>query len=738
MKGLAAPGESLGRLRPKEPGILTPLRFGFLVLWASVSFATALYLSAHHPLPTDPPQLAYIGPGAGFAFLGSFLSLLIAFIVGAASLLIWPFRVAWRALTRRKGLKKARVRKMIFVGLDGLDPDLSERFMAEGKLPNLAKLREQGSYSRLRTTFPPLSPVAWSTFATGVNPGKHNMYDFLNRSMRTYVPELSSSRVGEPKKFLKIGKWRIPLDKPTVELRRKSRTFWNILGEHQVGCTVLRVPITFPPEKFDGKLLSAMCTPDLLGTQGTFYEFSTALEEASFESGMRFPLRRNGKALHGTIEGPSNPIKETGPMKIDFQITPNGADGAATLEIEGRSHPLKRDEYSPWVQLTFRAGMGVKVQGVARFLITATEPEYSVYITPINLDPESPALPISHPIYYATYLAKLLGTYSTLGLAEDTWALNERVIDEQGFLDQAYSIFEERKSMFFNALDKTKQGVVACVFDTSDRVQHMFYRYLEPDHPAHKANANGTGDYTGVIDDLYQRMDDVVGRTLAHVDDETVLFVLSDHGFKSFQRGVNLNVWLLKNGYLHLKNDATQGAPYLRDVDWSRTRAYVFGLAGVYINQKGREAQGIVAPGEEAKALKKELAERLTGLLDDERNTVAIQRAYTKERVYKGPYAGAAPDIVIGYNLGYRNSWSAATGTVTASVFEDNTKAWSGDHCVDPPMVPGVVFCNRKFEREDPGIEDLAPTTLTLFGLKPPDYMDGHDLAVAAKTEPQP
>ena len=258
------------------------------------------FLSANHPLPApENLRLTYIGPGAGFAFLGSFLSLLIAFILGAASLLIWPFRVAWRALTRRKGLKKARVRKMIFLGLDGLDPDLSERFMAAGKMPHLAKLREQGAYSRLRTTFPPLSPVAWSTFATGVNPGKHSMYDFLNRSMRTYVPELSSSRVGEPKKFLKIGKWRIPLDKPTVELRRKSRTFWNILGEHQIGCTVLRVPITFPPEKFDGKLLSAMCTPDLLGTQGTFHEFSTALEEASFVSGMRFPLRRGGKRFAG-------------------------------------------------------------------------------------------------------------------------------------------------------------------------------------------------------------------------------------------------------------------------------------------------------------------------------------------------------------------------------------------------------------------------------------------------------
>jgi predicted AlkP superfamily phosphohydrolase/phosphomutase len=298
-------------------------------------------------------------------------------------------------------------------------------------------------------------------------------------------------------------------------------------------------------------------------------------------------------------------------------------------------------------------------------------------------------------------------------MAEDTWALNEKAIDEEAFLDQAYLIYGEREAMFLSALDRTRRGVVACVFDTTDRVQHMFFRHMKRG-----------GDYGGIIEDLYSRADVLVGKAMAYTDDQTVLFVLSDHGFTSFERGVNLNAWLHQNGYLALKEGA-QGRDYLRDVDWSRTRAYTFGLAGVYINQKGREAQGIVARGAEAAALKKELAEKLSGLKDEEFNRVAIRQAWPSDSVYKGPYLDAAPDLIIGYTDGYRASWDAAVGKVTAAVFDDNKKAWSGDHCVDPHLVPGVLFSNRKIDAEDPGIEDMAPTALELFGIKVPSHMEG-------------
>ncbi len=358
------------------------------------------------------------------------------------------------------------------------------------------------------------------------------------------------------------------------------------------------------------------------------------------------------------------------------------------------------------------------MRGIARFLLTEMLPHLSLYVTPINIDPENPALPVSHPAYYANYLAKLLGAYSTLGMAEDTWALNEGAIDEEAFLKQSYLIYEEREAMFFSALERTRRGVVACVFDVTDRVQHMFYRHL---------NGHGDAKYRGTIEDLYRRMDDLLGRTWKYVDDQTAFFVLSDHGFTSFERGVNLNSWLHQNGYLALQNGDSESGEYFKGIDWSRTKAYTFGLAGVYINQKGREAQGVVDAGE-ADTLRAELAEKLSGLRDDELNRVAINKAWPSRSLYRGPYLDAAPDLIIGYTEGYRSSWEAAVAKTTTTVFADNPKAWSGDHCVDPHLVPGVLFSNRKVENEDPGLEDLAPTALALFGVKPPGHMEGKPL----------
>ena len=682
-------------------------------LLAVLTLALAAWTLAASAHQQHPVHFAYVGPGAGFAFLGSFLSLAAGALLSLFSLLLWPVRMLWQLLRRRQGFRKARIRKLIFLGLDGLDPNLTERFMAEGKLPNLARLREQGGFRRLRTTFPALSPVAWSTFATGVNPAKHNIFDFLNRSLHTYVPELAAARVHKPRRVWKIGRYRIPLSAPYVELRQKSRPFWKLLGEQRIASTILRVPITFPPDQFHGRLLSAMSTPDLRGTQGSFSHFTTRLREATYEGGSRYPLERRGDSLTGSLEGPENSLVEgAAAMRIPFRVLLAGE--VLQLEIEGQRYPLRPSEYTPWIALRFHAGLGITVNGIARFLLTETGPEVSLYATPIQIDPEKPALPISHPPYYAAYLAKLLGTFSTLGMAEDTWALNEGVIDEKAFLDQAYLLLAEREAMFVNALEKTRRGVVACVFDTSDRVQHMFYRHLQ----------NG-GAFGQTIEDLYQRMDRLVGIAASHVDEQTVLFVLSDHGFCSFRRGVNLNTWLRQNGYLALENDAVESGPYFKGVDWSRTRAYTLGLGGLYLNLQGREAQGCVQPGAEADALRQELIGKLSHLVDEERHAIGIREVYATSALYKGPYLAEAPDLIVGYNEGYRTSWDAAVGKVSAHVFEDNRKAWSGDHSVDPLLVPGVLFSNRKIDAEDPGIEDMAPTALALFGLDPPAWMEG-------------
>jgi predicted AlkP superfamily phosphohydrolase/phosphomutase len=264
------------------------------------------------------------------------------------------------------------------------------------------------------------------------------------------------------------------------------------------------------------------------------------------------------------------------------------------------------------------------------------------------------------------------------------------------------------------------------VFDATDRIQHMFWRYLDPAHPARTPTAGLHGD---AIRELYRHNDALVGRAMAQLGADDVLMVVSDHGFTSFRRGVNLNRWLLNEGYLVLRPDRTGAAEWLRDVDWSRTRAYSIGLTGLFLNLKGREAGGVVPPGAEAVALKREIMEKLGGIVDEERGEIAIREVFDSADLYDGPYTGNAPDLLVGYNAGYRISWDGATGVVAGPVFSDNTRAWSGDHSIDPRLVPGVLFCNRPIDTTDPSLIDIAPTALRLFGIEPPAYMDGRPLA---------
>ncbi|MSR58079.1 MAG: nucleotide pyrophosphatase [Planctomycetaceae bacterium] len=667
--------------------------------------------------------MAYIGPGAGIAFLGSFLLLLMALVLALVSALTWPFRFLLLWLRRwRRGIK-GKVRRVVVVGLDGLDPQRVRKLIAQGRMPNFQQLAETGTLTELATTLPPISPVAWSTFMTGVNPGKHNIFDFLNRDLRTYLPELSSARVtgGSGWNWLAA----LGLAAGPVRLLRKSQPFWKILGDYGVFSTILRVPITFPPERFHGLSLSAMCTPDLRGTQGSYTLYSTnAADCADAIGGLRIQVTREANRIRSRLGGPPNlPGKLPADLEVPFtlDLDPDGRGGE--LSICGERVRLKLHEYSPWMRLTFKAGLFTSVRGICRFRIEQISPDVRVYVTPVNLDPERPALPISHPLYYSIYLAKLHDSFATLGLAEDTWALNTGAIDEDAFLEQAYSIHAEREAMFFEALRRTTRGLCACVFDASDRIQHMFYRFVTPDHPCRPTADEAR--HAAVINQMYERMDELVGRVRKAIDPQTVLLVLSDHGFCDFSRGVHLNAWLRDEGYLVLESGAA-GGEYLAGVDWSRTRAYAFGLAGLYLNQAGRESRGIVAPGAAADMLRAEIAAKLRRLGDPARSgRAAIKEVYDAQKAYSGPYAANGPDLVVGYHPGYRASWETAVGRTEGPVLSDNLRRWSGDHCVDPSVVPGVLLCNRKLSDSSCSIADLAPTILDLFGVEAPGYMDG-------------
>ena len=674
---------------------------------------------------------AYIGPGAGFAVAGSFLVMFTALISAVAALLTWPIRYIIRAIRGRKAFARARCKRFVVLGLDGLDPKLAEKFMQEGKLPNFTKLKEQGTFSKLHSTVPPISPVAWSSFQTGSNPGKHNIFDFLTRDKQNYFPKLSSMEINAPKRMLNIGKYQIPIGKANMRLLRKGKPFWKTLGEHGIFSNILRVPITFPPEKFKGLQISAMCVPDMRGSQGTFSFYTTQdMRDIEHTGGENYAVTRDGNTIKSDLYGSENPLrKDKSMMKCPFKITITDKN-CAKLEINGESHNLKTGEYSEWVKADFKLAPTMKAHGICRFLLISTEPEFQLYVTPINHDPENPSMPISHPSVYSCYFAKLNGSYATLGLAEDTWALNEKVLNDKTFLEQAWQIDNEREKMFFDAMDKTKHGLVVCVFDGTDRVQHTFWRYIDDKHPAHAGQDPEDIQQRDAIEQLYIRADDLVGRTMEKCRDKnTVLMVISDHGFNSFRYGVDLNRWLEENGYLKVIEEKRE-EKYCVGIDWSQTKAFSIGLTGIFLNIKGRESQGIVDPGQEAAQLRDEIAAKLSELQDTKRNTKAIKRVYNALKVYKGPYKTEAPDLIVGYHEGYRASWDTAIGKVTKEVFHDNTKAWSGDHCIDQSIVPGVLFCNRKVDSENPRLLDIGPTVLDMFGVDVPGNMDGKALNV--------
>ncbi|MFC1814559.1 alkaline phosphatase family protein [Thermodesulfobacteriota bacterium] len=676
---------------------------------------------------------AYIGPGAGFAFISSFFVLFLTGFLAFLTIITWPVRAIIIFIKQRKISKRSKVKRVVVLGLDGFDPSLAQRFMAEGALPNFLKLKQQGSFRALRTTTPSISPVAWSTFSTGVNPGKHRIFDFYTRDPNNYAPVLSSAHISTSTRTFKFGPLRFPIRKTQVKFLRKSRSFWKILGEYGIFSSILRVPISFPPEKFYGACLSAMCTPDLLGTQGTFTQFTTE-DPDTFEksiSGSKTAIQIQNNQFQSRITGPTmgeGASEKALDLLIKGEISYK--ERSVRLTIAKKIFSIKEDQYSPWIKLEFRAGFKKKVRGIVRFLLTEMEPHLKIYMTPINIDPEKPALPISHPSFYSTILSKFRGSFATLGLAEDTWALNARVIDEGDFLKQAYDIYDERKQQLIDTLKRNRRGLVVTVFDTTDRIQHMFFRYLTPDHPANKGK--DTTRYKNCINELYQKMDTLVGEIQPYLNQNDLFLIISDHGFKSFKWGINLNSWLWKEGYLVLKEGAELDAEWFANVDWSNTKAYAYGLTGIFLNIRGRERDGIINPGEERTALQGEIGRKLENLKDKKNGKNPIRRVLTSQEALKGPYTAEAPDLLVCFRSGYRNSWNSAIGKITDKIIEDNTRSWSGDHSIDPVLVPGVFFSNWKLENKTPAIEDIAPTVLDLFGLEKEGFHDGKILRLSA------
>lgn len=674
------------------------------------------------------PLFAYIGPGAGFVFVSSFLIIFISIFLSFLSLLLFPFRVLFKFIKlRNKDIKKTNTGRVVVVGFDGMDPELTNLYLSKGLLSNFSKLKEKGNFSKLQTTLPPISPVAWSSFSTGSNPAKHNIFDFLAPNRKNYTSYLSSVKISGSNKHLNLGKYKFPLKKAKISILKKSKTFWKILGEHGIFSIILRVPITYPPEKFFGALISGMCVPDILGTQGTFTFYSSNSEtHKEHIGGQQIQVEIKNNSIETYIPGPNHPfLKEPVQLRTKIKIFTEN-ENKVKLRVGKKTHVLEINKYSDWVEIPYKILPGIKINGIAKFYLKSVSPEFKLYLTPVNINPERPSLPVGTPKVFPIYMSKIIGKFGTLGLMEDTWALNEGIIDEQAFWDQSVEFFKEVENMFFQSLKKVRKGALVCVFDLTDRTQHMFMRYLDSKHPA---NIGRDSDkYKNKILESYQLADNLIGKLNDELNDNDALIILSDHGFKQFQRGFNLNKWLLENGYLSLKDSSSESDEWFENVNWNKTKAYGIGLNGLYINQKGRESEGVVNTGNEKKKLLNELKNKLLEVIDEKTGKRIMREIYITDEVYKGPYKENAPDLLLGFYTGYRISWDSVTGKICGNIIVDNTRKWSGDHCIDPREVPGILFSNRKLKTEDPRIIDIAPSILELLGIRKPGYMDGQPI----------
>ena len=610
------------------------------------------------------------------------------------------------------------MKKVIVIGLDGFEPKIAEAMMACGELPSLMKLREQGGYSRLKTTYSAQTPVAWSTFSTGTNPGGHGIFDFLTRDTKTYLPIMALSRYEQKNAFVL----------PKVVNMRRGTPFWNLLSAKDIQSTIIRVPCAYPPDQVKGRMLSGVGVPDLRGGFGTptFYTTRSNVSPDQSEKAITVAVK-DGKVTTYVI-GPRDP-KTKSDFKFDINIQVDKPENKIIITSQGQPENLevKLGKWSKWLKVKFKVGMMQSVTGIMRFNLRQIEPEFELYASPVNFETEEPLFPISSPQEYAHELALKVGRYYTTGMAEDHDGLNNGRFDESAYLDQCRIVLRERRKMMEYELGRFTGGYLFCLFDTPDRLAHMFWRFTEPDHPSNRGE--DVSQYARVIEEHYRECDEIVGEAMKHIDNETLFIVLSDHGMNSFQRGLNLNTWLFDNGFLALKAGSKpgDGGDFFHNVDWDRTKAYAMGLGCIFLNLKGRESNGILS-AEDAESVREGIVSGLTGLADPARSAVAVRSVVRREQVYSGPYLSEAPDLLVNFSEGYRVSWDTPLGGVPQGLFADNHKKWGGDHVIDPALVPGILFMNKKFNAGAPDLVDLAPTVLNALGVAKNAEMEGSDL----------
>jgi predicted AlkP superfamily phosphohydrolase/phosphomutase len=640
---------------------------------------------------------------------------------------------------------EAHAKRVIVLGFDGLDPDIIQDMIDEGRLPNMSELSKQGGLHDLATSIPPQSPVAWSDFITGMDSGGHGIFDFLHRDPATIIPYLSTSRPiagdAEPVKF---GKYNLP--NPFAggggggfELLRYGKPFWETLEENGVPCMVLRMPSNFPVSRKATYELSGMGTPDVRGTYGSFSFYTT--DHAEF-AGKRIGggsiydvTLRNGRAVC-KIEGPTNPLlQEKQRAFSEFTVDVDPDEDYALIVAEGKEILLKVGEWSDWVPISLPftpadpgffdklivGSIAPPVPVMTRFYLKEAHPHLKLYATPLDYDPYGENPDISNPPGFGKEMAEAVGRFYTEGMPEDTKALDEHVLTIDEFLSQSREAGDEIIAQLPWVLDKFDaefgdHGFLFYYTGNHDQIGHMMYRTMDPTHPTYDPAVHAK--YKNVMPEIMEHLDEMVGYVLGRIGEDTTLIIMSDHGFASWKRAMNLNSWLMQEGYLTLKNpDIAKDPGFFLNVDWRKTKAYGLGINGLYINERGREKNGIVSSSEK-RALLEEIAYKLVKVKDDETGLQAVTKVYLSEDAFHDRgHLDVGPDAIVGYAKEMRCSNQSATGEVPKQVFANCDTEWSADHCMDHVTVAGTLLTNRPLQKAAPSLKSLAAAILAEFGI---------------------